>query len=60
MQSLWIALALVLIIEGIWPFLNPQGFRRALLLIAAEDARALRWAGLASMVVGVGLLYLIN
>ncbi|EGV16955.1 DUF2065 domain-containing protein [Thiocapsa marina] len=55
-----VALALVLVIEGIWPFLNPDGFRRVLLLMAAEDKRALRIAGLASMLAGVGLLYLVN
>jgi uncharacterized protein len=55
-----VALALVLIIEGIWPFLSPEGFRRVLLLVATEDKRSLRLAGLASMVLGVGLLYLVN
>jgi uncharacterized protein len=55
-----VALALVLIIEGIWPFLSPEGFRRVLLLVATEDKRSLRVAGLVSMVLGVGLLYLVN
>jgi uncharacterized protein YjeT (DUF2065 family) len=55
-----VALALVLIIEGIWPFLSPEGFRRVLLLVATENKRSLRVAGLVSMVLGVGLLYLVN
>jgi hypothetical protein len=55
-----VAIALVLVIEGIWPFLSPEGFRRALLLVAGEDKRSLRVAGLFSMFLGVGLLYLVN
>lgn len=60
LHDVLVAVALVLVIEGIWPFLSPDGFRRVLLLIAAEDKRALRIAGLASMLSGVGLLYLVN
>lgn len=59
-QDVLVAVALVLVIEGIWPFLNPEGFRRVLLHMASEDKRALRLAGLVSMVCGVGLLYLVN
>nr|WP_210424694.1 DUF2065 domain-containing protein [Marichromatium bheemlicum] len=59
-DELLIALALMLVIEGIWPFLSPRGFRRALLLMVAERDRTLRLAGLTSMLVGLGLLYLVN
>ncbi len=59
-HEILVALALVLVIEGIWPFLSPESFRRALLLVAKEDKRSLRLAGLVSMLLGVGLLYLIN
>jgi uncharacterized protein YjeT (DUF2065 family) len=55
-----VALALVLVIEGVWPFLSPNGFRNALLLVAAERPGTLRLVGLMSMVAGVGLLYLVN
>ncbi|MCG6897372.1 MAG: DUF2065 domain-containing protein [Thiocapsa sp.] len=60
MHDVLVAIALVLVIEGIWPFLSPEGFRRALLLVAGEDKRSLRVAGLFSMFLGVGLLYLVN
>jgi uncharacterized protein len=60
LHDVLVAVALVLVIEGIWPFLNPDGFRRVLLLMASEDKHALRIAGLASMLSGVGLLYLVN
>jgi uncharacterized protein YjeT (DUF2065 family) len=55
-----VALALVLVIEGIWPFLSPNGFRAALLQAAETAPRTLRVVGLVSMASGVGLLYLVN
>jgi uncharacterized protein YjeT (DUF2065 family) len=55
-----VAFALLLVIEGMLPFLSPERFRRLLLLMAAENKRSLRLAGLASMVSGVALLYLVN
>ena len=59
-HDLLVALALVFVIEGIWPFLSPDGLRQAMLAIAELDDRALRIAGLVSMVSGVALLYWIN
>jgi hypothetical protein len=59
-NELLIATALLLVIEGVWPFLSPDSFRRALTMIASEGDRPLRVAGLISMLVGVVLLYLVN
>jgi uncharacterized protein YjeT (DUF2065 family) len=59
-HNLLVALALVFVIEGIWPFLNPDSLRRTLLSVAEQDSRSLRTAGLVSMCVGVALLYLVN
>lgn len=59
-QELLIAIALMLVIEGVWPFLNPEGMRRAMRMLAEQDNRSLRFAGLASMVAGVVLLYIVN
>jgi hypothetical protein len=59
-HDLLVAFALLFVIEGVWPFLNPGGLRRALLLMAEQDDRSLRGAGLVSMLVGVMLLYLVN
>ena len=53
-------LALVLVIEGLMPFANPGGFRRYLLTLAQQPDGSLRTAGLISMLIGVGLLYLVN
>ncbi|MDY6994824.1 MAG: DUF2065 domain-containing protein [Pseudomonadota bacterium] len=59
-EALGTALALVLVIEGIMPFLNPSGFRRTLRLIIDMDDKTLRVIGLLSMAFGVLLLYLVN
>lgn len=54
------ALALVLVIEGIIPFINPQSLRRMLETAAQLDDRTLRIAGLASMILGVILLSVVK
>jgi uncharacterized protein YjeT (DUF2065 family) len=59
-HDLLVALALLFVIEGIWPFLSPESMRRALLLVAGQDSRSLRMAGLVSMALGVAFLYLVN
>ncbi|NCF11459.1 MAG: DUF2065 family protein [Gammaproteobacteria bacterium] len=54
------ALALLLVIEGVLPFLNPAGMRRTLATVAQLDDRSLRVAGLTSMLAGVLLSYLLH
>jgi len=54
------ALALVLVIEGIIPFINPQSLRRMLESATQLDDRTLRIAGLASMILGVILLTVVR
>ena len=49
-----LGLGLVLVIEGILPFLAPRGWREAMLKIAQMDDRRIRFYGLTSM--GIGLL----
>ncbi|HIE89419.1 MAG: DUF2065 domain-containing protein [bacterium] len=55
-----IALCLVLVIEGILPFLYPRRWREMVMMLSEIDDRTMRIAGLASMLLGTGLLYLIN
>jgi len=59
-SDLGAAFALYLVLEGIFPFLNPQGLKRTMQAITQMQDAALRVFGLASMLVGVGLLYLIQ
>jgi len=54
------ALALVLVIEGIMPFLNPGGTRRTMAAISGLEDRPLRLVGLISMVAGALLLYFVR
>ena len=60
LHSLWVASALMLVIEGVMPFLNPTTFRRALLQMAGMKDQQLRSIGLFSMILGVVLLYWVN
>ena len=59
-QDLLVAISLVLVIEGVMPFLNPEGMRRTLLMISQLSDNTLRFAGLTSMVLGCLLLYAIH
>jgi len=54
------AIALVLVIEGIIPFISPGTMRRAVLKMAEMNDQSLRFAGLTSMVIGVILLYIVR
>ena len=54
------ALALVLVIEGMVPFLNPQSLRRMLETVSQLDDRTLRITGLVSMLCGVVMLYIVR
>jgi len=52
-DSLWTALAMVLIIEGILPFLSPSMWRDAFRRIIELSDGQLRFMGLAAIVVGL-------
>lgn len=54
------ALGLFLVLEGIAPFLNPQGLKRALTRLLQVPDRELRIAGLGSMLVGVVILFVVH
>lgn len=59
-DDLLAALALVLVIEGLIPFISPSRMRETLSMIQQLDDRSLRVMGMVSMVLGVGLLYLVR
>jgi uncharacterized protein YjeT (DUF2065 family) len=55
-DSLWTALALVLVVEGLLPLLAPRAWRDAFSRMIALSDGQLRFVGLASIVLGlVGL-----
>ena len=59
-HDLSLAFCLMLVIEGIMPFLSPSGWRAMVLSVTGMSDRALRVAGLCAMVAGTALLYAIN
>jgi uncharacterized protein YjeT (DUF2065 family) len=54
------ALALFLVLEGLLPFANPQGYRRALASMLKLEERTLRTIGLFSIIGGLMLLYFVR
>ena len=60
LSDLFAALALFLVLEGMAPFLNPRGMKRALTRLLDVGDRELRIAGLGSMLVGLGILFLVR
>ncbi|MDG9781142.1 DUF2065 domain-containing protein [Metapseudomonas otitidis] len=59
-QEIGIAICFVLVLEGILPFLYTRRWRAAVLGLASLKDRHLRLMGLASMLLGTGLLYLLH
>lgn len=61
LQDFLSAVALMLVLEGILPFLNPGRYRKAMITAMMQtDNRQLRMVGLASMLGGLLLLYLVR
>ena len=59
-QDFAVAFCLMLMLEGILPFLYPERWRRLVQILAQVDNRHLRMAGFVSMLLGTGLLYLVH
>ena len=57
---LMVAFCLVLVIEGVLPFLYPQRWRKLVEQLAKVDNTTLRLIGLISMLLGVVGLYLVR
>lgn len=58
-RELFVALAMVLIIEGIVPFIYPQGLRRTLAIISRLTDGQLRTVGATTMLLGLVALYIV-
>lgn len=54
------ALAIVLVFEGILPFLSPRSWKKFVYQMMSVSDRGLRLAGLGMMLAGVALLYLMS
>ncbi len=59
-ETLGKALCLVLVLEGMIPFLYPTRWRNLVMQLALISDRQLRIMGFFSMAIGVGLLYILK
>ncbi len=59
-QDILTAVALLLVFEGVMPFLSPAQFRKTLLAVSQMNDSTLRVVGLASMFGGLVLLYVVR
>ena len=59
-HELAVAFCLMLVIEGILPFIDPRRWRRMLMMLDQIDDSTMRLIGLASMLTGTILLLIIN
>jgi uncharacterized protein len=56
----WAALALVLVLEGLFPFISPGGWRSTFQRLLAMQDGQLRFFGLCSILLGLLLLWVIH
>lgn len=59
-NTFWLALALMLVIEGLLPFISPGGWRRMFEQILTLGDGQIRFFGLCSIAAGVVLLVLLS
>lgn len=60
LQDLLAALCLVMVIEGILPFIAPSTWRKTMQQITLVNNQSLRIAGLISMLLGASLLFFVR
>lgn len=58
--TFWLALALVLVIEGLFPFLSPAGWRRMFQQLLHLQDGQVRFFGLCSIIAGLALVWLFS
>lgn len=59
-SDLLAALALMLVLEGLLPFLNPSGWRRMVTRLTGNSDRELRTGALVCMALGLLLLFFVR
>ena len=59
-NTLWIALALLLVAEGLLPFLSPQAWRRMFLQLLQMRDGQIRFFGLCSLLGGLFMLWFLG
>ncbi len=56
----WVSLALVLVLEGLLPAVNPALYRRMVQMISERDDGSMRRIGLVMMALGAVIIYLVK
>jgi len=56
-NTLWLAFALVLVIEGLFPFASPAGWRRMFSQLLQMNDGQIRFFGLFSILTGLALIW---
>jgi hypothetical protein len=59
-DALWTALALVLVIEGLFPFMSPRGWKQMFARLLDLQDGQLRFFGLCSMLLGLALFWMLS
>jgi hypothetical protein len=59
-QTLFLAFALMLVVEGILPFLSPGSWRQTMIRVAQMTDGQLRFLGLSSMLVGLLAIFFLS
>lgn len=59
-ETFLMAIALMLILEGVLPFLSPQTWREAFRKLIEINDNQIRFVGLTSMLVGLMLLLIVS
>ena len=59
-DTFWTALALVLVLEGLFPFLSPGGWRQTFMRLMQLRDGQLRFFGLTAIVIGLLTLWLLS
>ena len=57
---LWVAAGLVLVFEGLFPFVSPRGWRQMFLRIVQLQDGQIRFFGMLSILAGLALLWLVS
>jgi uncharacterized protein YjeT (DUF2065 family) len=60
MTEILTAICLVLVLEGLFPFINPDGYKQAMRTMLDLENGQLRTIALSSMVIGVVLLVIVR
>ncbi|WP_293660614.1 DUF2065 domain-containing protein [Rhodoferax sp. OV413] len=57
LDAVWLAIGLVLVLEGLFPFASPQAWRRLFTQLLQMRDGQIRFFGVCSILAGLGLIW---